>query len=389
MQEGSIAKNLASDLKKIGEAYGFVSLVEESPMEGSSLAIDVVWAIQIESKTDAASLIPDRIIITTIEIQYSKSPPSITHGVAKAKLANSPHHIIITFQPASESNKSLWMQFYPNLRGLKIIEGPQQIERLRAWISCVLERNKEINKRGNSIKENILSKAIRNDSDKKEIIHGLIAEDIDDIFFEPSDFIPQNLLRDVPKEELSSIVNNINNSILVEKQWIRLDNICLNGRIWVFDELWTVLNNELFSIPIKPNARRALFIIKIMLINSKSELDRRVVQHISNNLYLSRLETLFSQPDVDNDIKLELINIFKLILDQKERFSLYWRYWNNMLVLEDDSPFIKSTQIMMNDFKLISKDHRNKIEAELVKLSQSPENRIAQRAETLYGWLFT
>lgn len=316
------------------------------------------------------------------------SPASVTHGVAKGKQANSPYHIIINYYPSSESNKLLWKQFYPNPNGLKIIEGPQQIEQLQSWIDGILRNNTDLDKRGEVIKKNLISHFNKNNKNTSELINSVISADIEDIFTESSGNL-QNSLHDIPQDEINKIMDNIRNSILVDKQWIRLDNLSVSGRLWKFNQIWKFLDKEIFETPNRPNARRTLFIIKMMLINSKSEFDQTVKRHLQKKSYRIDLEALFLKTDETHiDVKLELINIFNLLLNQMDMFFLYWKYWNEMLVKKDKDEFTKSIQIIMNDFKRLSPGYRTEIEQDLIKLSQSADNQISDRAETLYGWLF-
>jgi hypothetical protein len=83
------AIRLAEDLREVGERLGYQSTVEGLPAQGSKLKIDVVWRISTAGTKGSGFLIPSEIVIVSIEIQYSESPASISHGLVKSQYANS------------------------------------------------------------------------------------------------------------------------------------------------------------------------------------------------------------------------------------------------------------------------------------------------------------
>lgn len=118
------AQRMADDLVEAGIMLGFKSTKEEPPVEDSTLRIDVVWKIHAPSlkNTLAKSMpIPEDITVISIEIQYSKSPPSISHGLIKAQYANSPYHIIVSYYPITEDLEKAYRIVKPV--GLIILDG--------------------------------------------------------------------------------------------------------------------------------------------------------------------------------------------------------------------------------------------------------------------------
>jgi hypothetical protein len=137
-----IAKRLAEDLKEVGSAYGYISNVEYPPSDNSSLKFDVAWELEIE-KNHKYSILPGKMITVSIEIQYSNQPHSNSDSVLKAKYANSPYHIIISYEKISESNRKMWESQFPDGKELKIIEGKEEVEDLQLWVSYILNNHKE------------------------------------------------------------------------------------------------------------------------------------------------------------------------------------------------------------------------------------------------------
>src|SRR5437773_5107199 len=117
------AKRMADDLQQVGEILGFVSTTETPPVEGSDFAIDVVWKLPIKDLKKEGSPLPNELVIVSIEIQYSESPASISHGLVKGQHAGSPYHIIVSNKPVNEDFKNMLNAVKP--RGLKIIEGDE------------------------------------------------------------------------------------------------------------------------------------------------------------------------------------------------------------------------------------------------------------------------
>src|SRR5436853_805842 len=129
------AMRLAEDLREIGEKLGYQSTMEEPPVEKSELKIDVVWKILTSGIKEDVSPLPKELIIISIEIQYSESQASISHGLVKAQYAGSPYHIIISYLSLTQDFKIALHKNKPV--GLKIIDGSAVMD-LQLWIQHML-----------------------------------------------------------------------------------------------------------------------------------------------------------------------------------------------------------------------------------------------------------
>ncbi len=220
------AKRLAMDLKEVGSIYGYISNIEHPPIKGSALKIDVAWELSIEQEHNvhSHSPLPFKMIIVTIEIQYSNAPHSITQGVSKAKLANSPYHIIISYEKLSIDQKEMWMSQFPKGKGLKIIEGNKEVGNLQLWVSYILNNHKDFIEKGKGVIERIKSN-FKYNTDMNEVIRDSMDEDMELIFSSKINsylkFFDDYLDRDTPG-------NLLNSSILFIQDFIKSNDYLIS-----------------------------------------------------------------------------------------------------------------------------------------------------------------
>jgi len=121
------AQKLADSLVKYGESKGLTAVKEQRVGSGRSCRIDVVWWAPIPSLLLDYEL--EKIPLVTFEIQYSKSIPSISHGVLKSMDVHPALHTIISFYPLSEKYKEMLRTIHPS--GLQIFDGDRAVRLFR------------------------------------------------------------------------------------------------------------------------------------------------------------------------------------------------------------------------------------------------------------------
>lgn len=129
-----LATRLADDLVQVGKLFGFEAVREQSVHEGSKFRVDVFWKMQMP----AGSPFPT-VNIASIEIQYSDSLTSISHGIFKAEHTLHPAiHFVISYYELTEDYKNNVLRpAYPQ-SGLRIIDGEDKVRELNLWITRFL-----------------------------------------------------------------------------------------------------------------------------------------------------------------------------------------------------------------------------------------------------------
>jgi hypothetical protein len=173
------AKSLATDLKAVGEILGFISEVEVPPSEESTLSIDVVWKMMIKEIKKEGSPLPNELVIVSIEIQYSNSPASISHGLIKGQYAGSPYHIVVSYHKLTNDFKQALKIVKPV--GLEIIDG-DGFANLRLWIQYVLTQEKDLADRGKKALEELASVVKTGSVDVTEQIRETMKKEVELMF---------------------------------------------------------------------------------------------------------------------------------------------------------------------------------------------------------------
>lgn len=129
-----LAKRLSEDLEEVGRLFGFEAATEQPIREGSKFRVDVFWKMQMP----AGGPIPT-INVASIEIQYSDSPASISHGILKAEKALHPaiHFVISYYELSDDYKNNVLKATYPH-SGLVIIDGENKVRKLNLWITRFL-----------------------------------------------------------------------------------------------------------------------------------------------------------------------------------------------------------------------------------------------------------
>ena len=180
-----LATRLAEDLVEVGKILGFETEKEQPVQDGSQFRIDVFWKMRMPEK----SPFPD-INISSIEIQYSQSPTSISHGIFKAEKTLHPavHVVISYFKLTDDYIKNVLKPNYPR-SGLLIINGEEEVRKLNLWITRFLTIKSEENKlmeKGRMIEESAISKLPDiNESEMKEWIRENFQSEIEKVFLPP------------------------------------------------------------------------------------------------------------------------------------------------------------------------------------------------------------
>jgi hypothetical protein len=166
---------MAEDLVEAGSILGFSATKETVPVEGSALRIDVVWKLHVESMKNEVIKpipIPEDITVVSIEIQYSHSLSSISHGLIKGQYANSPYHVVVSYYTLPEDFKRSLM----NIKsiGLIILDG-DKFQDLQTWTAYLLNHQKQL-----SGKEKIPQKVYKAISDNPDNMEEKIRETIEE-----------------------------------------------------------------------------------------------------------------------------------------------------------------------------------------------------------------
>jgi hypothetical protein len=129
-----LAKRLADDLEEVGTLFGFEASKEQPIRKGSKFRVDVFWKMQMPSRGPLPT-----INVASIEIQYSDSPASISHGILKAEKTLHPaiHFVISYYELSDDYKNNVLRAAYPH-SGLVIIDGEDKVRELNLWITRFL-----------------------------------------------------------------------------------------------------------------------------------------------------------------------------------------------------------------------------------------------------------
>jgi hypothetical protein len=180
-----LATRLAEDLVEVGKLLGFETEKEHPIQEKSNFRIDVFWKM----KMPEGSPFPE-INISSIEIQYSYSPTSISHGIFKAEKTLHPaiHVVISYFKLTEDYVENVLKPNYPS-SGLVIVDGEEEVRKLNLWITRFLAIEKEeerLIEKGKMIRSFAISKLP--DTSKSEIeekIRENFESEIKEVFLPP------------------------------------------------------------------------------------------------------------------------------------------------------------------------------------------------------------
>lgn len=126
-----LAKRLADDLVEVGKMFGFEATLEQPIQEGSLYRVDVFWKLKMPESSPFSDM-----NIASIEIQYSDSPSSISHGIFKAEKTLHPavHFVISYFKLSNDYKENVLKAHYPH-SGLRVIDGETKVRNLNLWIT--------------------------------------------------------------------------------------------------------------------------------------------------------------------------------------------------------------------------------------------------------------
>lgn len=175
------AQRMAEDLVEAGSILGFNATKETIPVEGSALRIDVVWKFHVASMNDGVVKplpIPEDITVVSIEIQYSNSPSSISHGLVKGQYANSPYHVIVSYCTIPEDFKKALMNIKP--MGLIILDG-DKFQDLQTWTAYLLNHQKQLSRK-EAIPQKVYKAILDNPDKMEEKIRETIEEEVELLF---------------------------------------------------------------------------------------------------------------------------------------------------------------------------------------------------------------
>lgn len=179
-----LATRLADDLVQVGKLFGFEAAKEQPIHEGSKFRVDVFWKMQMP----AGSPFPT-VNIASIEIQYSDSTASISHGILKAEHTLHPAiHFVISYYELTEDYKNNVLRAaYPH-SGLKIIDGEDNVRELNLWITRFLAIPTEENRlatEGKKIHDFVVAQLPAQETELKERIRQNFQSEIEKVFLPP------------------------------------------------------------------------------------------------------------------------------------------------------------------------------------------------------------
>jgi len=177
------AKRLIKDLLEVGVKFGFKAIAEGEIVPGSDFKVDVVWKIPMPDKTFFSE-----INVACMEVQYSKSPASITHNLCKAEKTLHPAvHFVISYKDIAPEHKEVLEREVP--AGLVIIHGEEAVRELNLWITRFLTLKPEEAKI-ESVGKRILEFVEKNKTEPSELklaenIRNAFAMDIKEVIIPP------------------------------------------------------------------------------------------------------------------------------------------------------------------------------------------------------------
>lgn len=180
-----LATRLADDLIEVGKLFGFEAVKEQPIHEGSKFRVDVFWRMQMPEGSPFPT-----VNVASIEIQYSDSPASISHGILKAEKTLHPavHFVISYYELSGDYKNNVLRATYPH-SGLVIIDGEDKVRELNLWITRFLAipaDEKKLSAEGKKIHDFAVSQLPNVDEQEiKERIRQNFQSKIEKVFLPP------------------------------------------------------------------------------------------------------------------------------------------------------------------------------------------------------------
>lgn len=176
-----------------------------------------------------------------------------------------------------------------------------------------------------------------------------------------------------------------------EAAWKGLEILARYRQVWLEDEVWNAITNQIFKSSPDRFSREALDLLKTMLFTAKEyPKSKNNVQLKARELYLNKLiEILESKDKTWQHEKPFAKLILDEILNDNERYDVYWRAWKSLAInLENDSGFLKFASYFIRDLELSSIEFKKKIEPEIFILIESTKLMVSKRAKDFHSLLF-
>lgn len=180
-----LAMRLADDLVEVGKILGFEAQKEQPISEGSKFRVDVFWKMRMPAGSPFS-----HVNIASIEIQYSDSPTSISHGIFKAEKTLHPaiHFVISYYKLTDDYKENVLKSNYPH-SGLVIRDGEEEVRKLNLWItrfSTIKSEESKLTEKGTRIREFAISQLPDvNETQIKERILENFQSEIKEVFLPP------------------------------------------------------------------------------------------------------------------------------------------------------------------------------------------------------------
>lgn len=196
-------------------------------------------------------------------------------------------------------------------------------------------------------------------------------------------------LKEAPREDVSFLVDKILNAKSKEVEATATDELAHLARttkLWENPEVWKLLSKVFDKGMNKPEARGGLHIMTNMLHTSNEEGVKNTVANITKKKFYSKLEELFLSKDPGDDpLRYEALNIFNLILTQKEKFELGRRMWEKAIIdISDDKLYGGYIQPFLQMLQKASMEEKKSMRMLLYKLMESEEEYVRKRAKNIH-----
>lgn len=180
-----LAMRLADDLVEVGNILGFEPEKEQPISDGSKFRVDVFWKMKMPEGSPFS-----QVNIASIEIQYSDSPTSISHGIFKAEKTLNPaiHFVISYYKLTDDYKENVLKSNYPH-SGLVVIDGEEEVRKLNLWIirfATIKNEESKLAEKGTRIHEFAISQLPNVDeSQLKERIFQNFQAEFKEVFVPP------------------------------------------------------------------------------------------------------------------------------------------------------------------------------------------------------------
>lgn len=179
-----LAARLADDLVEVGRMLGFQAQKEHPIKENSKFRVDVLWKIAMPEESPFPN-----VNLASIEIQYSDSVSSISHGIFKAEKTIHPsvHVVISYFELSADYIDNVLKANYPT-SGLVIINGEKDVRRLNLWITrflAIKDEGTRLEEKGRRIRDFAISRLPESEAEIGERVRENFQSDIKKIFLPP------------------------------------------------------------------------------------------------------------------------------------------------------------------------------------------------------------